>query len=212
MKPVLALMAVALLLLTAIVAYLLNEPRPEDTTAQRVYQESPYGLDYCSLPSLDGSGLMADDIPKAYTPGCGIDRWPAPILADCTEPLAEGAVDLRGLWQAESGQTGHLERIEQCGDRVIVVGRNFIHDFRTSGRLKDGANDINPRYCTRTHASVSWQSAAEGNRLSFRAWGLVPVVSRYLAGKDTLMWEYPMAPTSRLKRLCRLPAERSERD
>lgn len=201
------LIAAAALVAVPILAviWMLYEPRPMDTTEARVYREDPYGVDYCALPELDGSGLTADEIPKAYTPACGINQWPAPVLAGCTEPLAEDAADLRGLWLAESGQTGHLERIEQCGDRVLVLGRNFIHDFRTSGRLQDGANDINPRYCKRIRASVNWEQAPEGSRLTFRPWGLAPMVARYLADEDTLVWEYPNAPTSRLKRICRLP-------
>jgi len=133
---VLAYMVTPVLLLTGAAYYLRYlEPRPEDTTAARVYAEDPFSVDYCSKQKLDGSGPIADDIPKAYTPNCEIDQWPAPILAGCTEPLPPGAEDLRGLWQAEEGQIGHMERIEQCGNRVIVVGRRFIHDFRTTGTL-----------------------------------------------------------------------------
>lgn len=207
MKRLLILLFGILLLPVLTVAWFLNEPRPEDTTASRVYEEDPFAVNYCDLTELDGSGLTADEIPKAYTPECGIRQWPAPILAGCTEPLPEGAADLRGLWQAESGQTGHVELIEQCGNRVIVLGRSFIHDFRTTGRLQEGANDINPRYCTRVRASVSWQANEAGSRLSFKPWGLVPLVTRYLDGEDTLIWEYLNAPDSRLKRICRLPQQ-----
>ena len=54
-------------------------------------------VDYCALPELDGSGLMATDIPKGNTPGCAYEHFPMPILADCTEPLVDGAQDIRGL-------------------------------------------------------------------------------------------------------------------
>ena len=40
---------------------------------------------------------MADDIPKAFTPGCGYTQTPMPILSECTEPLAEGVVDAGAL-------------------------------------------------------------------------------------------------------------------
>lgn len=195
-------MAAAVLVTGAGYYFRYLEPRPEDTTATRVYAADPYVVDYCRQPTLDGSGLTADEIPKAYTPECGVDRWPAPILAGCTEPLPAEAADLRGLWQAESGLTGHIERIEQCGNRLIVAGRRFIHDFRTNGTLADGANDIDPRSCARVRAAVHW---SEAKRLEFRPWNLVTLVTRKLEDEDTLIWEYPGQPTSRLKRICRLP-------
>lgn len=183
--------------------FLYLEPRPADTTEARVYAEDAYAVDYCIPGQLDGSGPGADDIPKAYTPDCEIDRWPAPVLAGCTEPLPPEAEDLRGLWRAEDGLVGHIERIEQCGNRVVVAGRRFIHDFRTTGRLAEGANDINPRGCTRVRAAMQWNAE---KTLEFRPWGLVRLVTRRLEDENTLIWEYPGQPTSRLKRICRLPA------
>jgi hypothetical protein len=97
-------------------------PRPVDTTPPWVFENDGSELDYCELPELDGSGLMASDIPRAYTPGCGYTQYPQPILRDCTEPLPEGAQDLRGLWQSVSpALTDHVERFEQCGDRVVIT-------------------------------------------------------------------------------------------
>ena len=91
---------------------------------------------------LDGSGKLADDIPKAYTPGCGFEKIPMPILSNCTEPLSKGVVDMRGLWQGISGRSGHLERIEQCGNRVVITVEHVIHDFRVDGTLRNGARDV----------------------------------------------------------------------
>ncbi|MEQ8484581.1 MAG: hypothetical protein RIB46_09480 [Pseudomonadales bacterium] len=196
--------AAAAVVAAGVAAYALYlEPRPPDTTAARVFAEDPLAVDYCDLPDLDGSGPGADDVPKAYTPDCEMDRWSAPVLAHCTEPLPPEADDLRGLWQAVEGRVGHVERIEQCGNRVVISGRRFIHDFRTTGGLADGANDINPGSCTRVRAAVHWNDA---RTLIFRAWDLLDVVSRRLEDQDTLIWEYPNQPTSRLKRICRLPA------
>ncbi len=167
-----------------------------------MYAEDAYAVDYCNLAPLDGSGLSADRIPKAFTPGCGTHQWPAPILAGCTEPLPPDAADLRGLWQGETGAVGHLERIEQCGNRVIVVGARFIHDFRTTDTLAAGANDINPRSCTRVRAAIRW---SDSQVLEFRPWGFMTLVTRRLEDENTLIWEYPGQPTSRLRRVCRLP-------
>jgi len=201
-KAVSTIVLIALLLAGVAYYFRYLEPRPDDTTALRVYAGDAHGVDYCDLAVLDDTGLTADDIPKAYTQGCPADRWPAPVLAGCTERLPPEAQDLRGLWQAEAGLVGHVERIEQCGDRVIVVGRSFIHDFRTTGRLADGANDVNPRNCARVRATMAWD---DNKTLEFKAWGLVKVVTRRLQDQNTLVWEYPGQPTSRLKRICRLP-------
>ena len=204
MARVLVGLLLVVIALAAVVVYALYlEPRPPDTTAARVYAEDPRGVDYCDLPDLDGSGLTADEIPKAFTPSCGIRQWPAPILAGCTEPLPADADDLRGLWQVESGRMGHIERIEQCGNRFIVVAEHTIHDFRTNGTLAEGANDINPGNCMRIRAAVRWSS---DKVLGFRPWGLATLVTRRLADENTMIWEYLNQPTSTLKRICRLPA------
>jgi hypothetical protein len=47
--------------------------------------------------------VRADDIPVAYTPGCGWQTFPPAVLATCTEALVKDAPDLRGLWQAIKG-------------------------------------------------------------------------------------------------------------
>ncbi len=97
-------------------------PRPVDTTPPWVFESDGSELNYCDLPELDGSGLKANDIPRAYTPGCGYTQYPQPILRGCTEPLTDGAQDLRGLWQSVSPELpDHVERVEQCGDRVVVT-------------------------------------------------------------------------------------------
>ena len=117
-------------------------PRPHDTTAPAVFAADGAQLDYCELPVLDGTGLDAADIPKAYTPGCGWEKWPMPVLDGCTEPLAEGVVDLRGLWRGRAGDRDHVERIEQCGNRTVVTAAGIIHDFVTDGTLRNGSRDI----------------------------------------------------------------------
>lgn len=195
---------VAALLAGALTWLLVLDPRPEDTTAVRVYAEPGLGLDECALPTLDGSGLMADDIPKAYTPECGVKQWPAPVLAGCSEPLAPGAADLRGLWQVvEGGMVGHVERIEQCGNRVVVSNDGFIHDFRTTGTLAEGANDISPLSCLRVRAAIAWNDAAT---LEFRPWNLRTLVTRELEDENTMLWKYPGQSLARLERRCTLPS------
>ncbi|MGI9344789.1 MAG: hypothetical protein ACR2PW_00820, partial [Gammaproteobacteria bacterium] len=73
-------------------------PRPPLTTDAATLAGDGSRLNYCRFPTLNGSGAMAEDIPKGNTPGCAYEHFPLPILADCTEPLAEGVQDIRGLW------------------------------------------------------------------------------------------------------------------
>eukprot|EP00439_Symbiodinium_sp_Y106_P089250 s1_g1786.t1 len=79
-----------------------------------------------------------------------------PVLAGCTEPLADGVVDMRGLWLAETGAVGHVERIEQCGNRTVVTSSGIIHDFHTDGTLANGSRDIEPPRCINTLVSIAF--------------------------------------------------------
>ncbi|MCZ6659765.1 MAG: hypothetical protein O7C67_20960 [Gammaproteobacteria bacterium] len=109
------LVAIPILLFLVLVFY----PRPVDETPAWVFEGDAATIDYCDLPVLDGSGLMAADIPQGHTPNCGWTKFPQPILKYCTEPLSEGAADQRGLWQqVEGGRMGHIERVESSSPRA----------------------------------------------------------------------------------------------
>ncbi|ARN75218.1 hypothetical protein [Oceanicoccus sagamiensis] len=172
-------------------------------------------INYCELPELDGSGKTAAQIPKGNTPGCGYDHFPLPILAECTEPLAEGVDDIRGLWQAVSGKVGHVERWEQCGSRQVLTGAGVIHDGGpnlNADTIGLNSNDTegsvlfllgDKEYCGRSSASMTWRN----NVLEFNAFGWGPVVvNRYLRD-DQLIWEYADGTTTVLERICQLPEE-----
>lgn len=97
------------------------------------------------------AGLMADDILIAHTPAGYWKTMPPPILADCGEPLSEGAIDMRGVWEVvESTMNGKpskaflgsRQRIEQCGNRVVVTAGGVVHDMRCDGTYENGVNDI----------------------------------------------------------------------
>ena len=133
-------------------------PRPVDTTPSWVFEGDGTEIDYCKLPELDGSGLMSNDIPQAFTPGCGYTVFPQPILKGCTEPLPEGAQDIRGLWQSiDPRMPDHVERVEQCGNRVVVTAHGLIHDHGPDML----ANDVSPRqigpllFCLRTSQATA---------------------------------------------------------
>ena len=153
-KILLTLLGFVLLAISAFAFALFALPRPPNTTEARVFEGDASKLDHCELPVLDGRGRSADEIPKAYTPDCGWKKFPMPVLADCGEPLAEGVVDMRGLWLAHTGWVGHVERIEQCGNRTVVTSSGVIHDFRTDGTLANGSRDIEPH----SASTPSWRS------------------------------------------------------
>jgi hypothetical protein len=170
-------------------------------------------LNYCELPELDGNGKFAKDISKGNTPGCGYTHFPLPILADCTEPLPDGAADIRGLWiGVKGGHVGHVERVEQCGSRTVVTAAGIIHDYGPNSSSGLNTNDTegsvlfslgDKEYCPRSSASMIWNNKV----LEFHAFGWGPlVVKRYLEG-DQLVWEYADGSTTHMDRLCELPAD-----
>ncbi len=191
------------IIIAGLAGFLFLVPRPANTTDVRIFEGDASLLDYCDLPELDGAGLMASQIPKAYTPGCGWERFPMPVLAECTEPLADGVVDMRGLWLAETGAVGHVERIEQCGNRTVVTSSGIIHDFRTDGTLANGSRDIEPPRCMNTLVSIAFND--EGV-MEFSPFGLPFTIVTRRMEDDTLVWTYPaIEEETRMKRICKLP-------
>jgi hypothetical protein len=152
---------------------------------------------------MTGSRLItADDIPVAHTPKGGWHgEMPPPVLSGCTQPLAPGAPDLRGLWKAILVESygsvltnhplqQHIERIEQCSNRVVVTSEPVIHDMRADGTLTNGVNDV-----AGPNLDVSIQVAAVFNdgRLELHPFGIKegqpPLVTREMAGEQ-LVWHY----------------------
>ena len=143
--------------------------------------------------------VTADDIPVAHTPGCGWDEFPPPILGTCTESLPPEAPDLRGRWEAYSGMVGHIERIEQCGNRGVSTAGGVIHDMRADGALENGVNDVSALNCQPIEVAAEFVDG----QLQLRPFGGPVAVTRELDG-DELVWVFA-GSTSRLKRICNLP-------
>ena len=203
MKIILVYSLLGLALLAGFaIAYLTVWPRPPDTTEPRVFSEDGAQLNYCDLPTLDGLGPSADEIPKAFTPDCGFTQMPMPILQECSEPLAPGVPDMRGLWLAESGFEGHIERVEQCGNRMVVTTAGIVHDFRMDGTLKNGAWDIQS-YCTNFRSAIK---VDEKGKVIFRLFDLFDTVSRHLDG-ETLIFTFVDGTETHMRRTCYLPEE-----
>ena len=194
-------LGVIFLIVISLLIYAFLFPRPLDTTDRNIFLDDGKKVNYCNLPKLDDSGKSADDIPKAYTPGCGYSQIPMPILAECTEPLAEGVIDMRGLWQGISGRSGFLERIEQCGDRVVVTGHNLIHDFRLDGTLRNGARDVGPA-CENFNSAILFKSDV----MTFRLFNLFDTVSRRMDGGD-MIFTFLDGEETRAKRICKYPED-----
>ena len=185
-------------------------PRPALTTDPAILAGDGSLVNYCELPVLGGSGLMAADIPKGNTPGCGYKHFPLPILTQCTEPLADGADDIRGLWQELGG--GHVERIEQCGSRVVVTSSDLIHDSGPNSTLGETTNDTEgvlfrirgKPFCPRTSAAMVWKDGV----LNFHAFGFGPVVVKRYREGEQLVWEYLNGSVTRMNRICTLPPDK----
>lgn len=99
--------------------------------------------------------MKANEIPRVKTPAGGwTGDMPGPFLSACTEPLVEGAPDLRGTWRPvevtvnggpaprELPMWNHVERIEQAGNRAIVTSDGVIHDFIVDGTHENGCHDV----------------------------------------------------------------------
>ena len=187
-------------------------PRPPLTIDPATLAGDGSELNYCALPVLDGRGKRAADIPKGNTPGCRYERFPLPVLRECTEPLPDGAADIRGLWRGVEGRAGHVERIEQCGSRVVVTAAGIIHDSGPNSTAHPNTDDTegsvlftigDTEYCARTSASMVWNEGV----LDFHVFGWGPVVVRRYLDGDQLAWEYIDGVVTKLERICELPTE-----
>ncbi len=213
MKWLLRTAATVLILFFAAFWQMYCSSRPPLTTDPATLAGDGSTIDYCALPLLDGTGKTSLEIPKGNTPGCSYSHFPLPILADCTEPLPPEAADIRGLWiGVEGGHTGHVERVEQCGRRVVVTSSGIIHDGGPNSTLGETSNDTEGsvlftlgerEYCGRTSASMIWNQGV----LDFHVFGWGPVVVRRYLDGDQLIWEYADGSTTRMDRLCSLPED-----
>jgi hypothetical protein len=138
-------------------------------------------------PSLAATTVKAADVPVAKTPPGGWSgEWPPPVLEGCDEPLADGAPDLRGVWRVVQGPLkGHVERVEQAGDRVVITAGGVIHDMFVDGTLEGGVNDIGE-----AGTPISVAARFEKGRLNlYPGDKRVVAVTRYLDG-DEMVWRW----------------------
>ena len=151
------------------------------------------------------------EIPKSFTPAGGYGtEMPAPVLAGCTDALAENIPDFRGLWQAIDVQVNgvvappqlkvwqHVERIEQAGNRVVITAGGVVHDMYADGTFENGVNDV---MAVDFKTSITVAATFENDVLILRPHGLEGVeIKRWFDGEH-LMWEYSTAFLVRLERV-----------
>jgi hypothetical protein len=105
-----------------------------------------------------------------------------------------------------------VERVEQCGSRVVVTSSGIIHDYGTNSTAGLNTDDTegsvlftfgDNEHCLRSSASMIWNNGV----LDFHVFGWGPVaVKRYREG-DQLVWEYADGSTTHMDRICALPEE-----
>ena len=150
--------------------------------------------------------VLASEIPVGHTPKGGWeDEMPPPILAGCTEPLAPGVVDMRGLWKAYAvevdGQPlddiSHVERIEQCGNRVVITAGGIVHDMVCDGTLDNGVNDVSGFTGESVSVAATWKDGKHVLRPNNE--GIA--VTREMGG-DELIWT--LVPLKRVTHMHRV--------
>jgi hypothetical protein len=132
---------------------------------------------------------------------------PAPVLAGCVEPLVADAPDLRGTWRvvavevdgssvADHPVLGHVQRVEQCGDRLVVTAGGIVHDMRCDGTEEHGVHDVAEMDFT---TPITVVATYEDGVHVLRPVGLPGIeVTRRLEG-DQMVWTY-LGFTARLER------------
>jgi len=141
-----------------------------------------------ALPELDGSGLSASDIPLDSTkPGASLNVWPPRTLDGCREPLAPGAPDLRGVWECYDGRmAGHVERVEQAGNRIVISTGGLVHDMFCDGTLENGVDDISGFDGPRIRVAATFEDGVHKLRPFDKR---IVAVTRRLDG-DEMVWRY----------------------
>ena len=153
-----------------------------------------------------------DTIPVAFTPPGGWTEWPPPVLAGCRQPRPDGAPDLDGYWRTievmVDGEVapghpalGHVQRIEQRGDRVVVTGGHIIHDMRCDGTLERGVHDVAEfDRTTEIHVVAAYEDGVHVLRPQAIDIDGDPIEVRRRRDGEHLIWDY-LGFTARLEHL-----------
>jgi hypothetical protein len=121
--------------------------------------------------------------------------------------LVAGAPDLRGVWTVvevvadgavvpDHRAIGHVQRIEQSGDRIVITGGGVIHDMRCDGTETNGVNDVAE---FDKESPITVVATYEDGVHVLRPVGLPIEVRRRLDGAE-MIWDY-LGFTARLRRV-----------
>ena len=110
--------------------------------------------------------------------------------------LATGVPDLRGVWECYAGRMrGHVERIEQAGNRITITTGGLVHDMFCDGTLANGVDDVAGIGGRRIRVAATFEDGVH----KLRPFGKrMVVVTRRLDG-DELVWRYGFS-RNRLRR------------
>ena len=148
----------------------------------------------------------AGEIPVAHTPPGGYgDTFPDPILGGLQRPdrrrgpgparhVGGDRVVADGKTVAGHPALGSVQRIEQCGDRMVVTGGGIIHDMRCDGTEEHGVHDV-AEFDMRTPITVV--ASYEDGVHVLRPVGLPIEVTRRRDGEQ-MVWDY-LGFTARLR-------------
>lgn len=147
------------------------------------------------------AGKLSTYFPRFHTPGCSYGEDPSVsdpaaelpplLLEECTQEIPlDSAVDLRGLWS--DGQGG-LERIEQCGLRIIIIGGGVIHDFYLAdGTVENGVNpDVSFVDCSTIYVAAVFNVTTQ--TVTLLSDGTTPLVTRERIDYNNMQWIHPVA-------------------
>ena len=174
---------------------------------RKLLQILVWGLPVWASPVLANEEVMADDIPVAHTPSGYWEEMPPPILVTCTESLSKDAIDMRGMWQiievlsgpgGANNAIGNRQRIEQCGNRVVITAGGVTHDMRADGTYENGVNDIGEPSTNGRPISVA--ASFENAVHILRPRGMPITVERELQN-GYLIWRYGPITTFKLEKI-----------
>ena len=160
-------------------------------------------------PELDGSGVAAVDVPMDRTkPDASWEVWPPRSLDATREPLAADVPDLRGVWECYDGpMSGHVERIEQAGNRITITTGGLVHDMVCDGTLEHGVDDVAGIGGRRIRVAATFEDGVHKLRPFDKK---IVAVTRRLdpdhPDGSQMLWRYGLF-TNRLRRLSEPPLD-----
>ena len=105
-------------------------------------------------------------------------------------------VEVDGAVVADHAALGGVQRIEQCGDRLVVTAAGIIHDMRCDGTVEHGVHDVMQTDFT---TQITVVATYEDGVHVLRPEGLPVEVTRRRDG-DQMVWGY-VGFTARLDRI-----------